>query len=320
MADDDVVVESPVKSRAQTELARPPSRFVRRDTAACQAPTASGPLGQRPPPLTNALLQPKPPVASTAVRVWASPGAEPASARHFEWLSAPAAVAAAPRPSATAVPAVTAVVRQGGLLSHGSADASVARLAPYVAAALPSLHQPRPCAPEAGPRQAGARVPLPAPLLGLDTRGPGGAAAAPEPSTDLARGTQAKKRCGIHTWLRTRAALTPTLRPLEEPHLGGDDEEPQAGPHTAAAPPAKRARAAKPAAAGVKKPRSQKGNFVRLNLGKGKGAGGRKFVNGYVQLVPRVPLTPLTRVSCRVCVLTEPRSPRGGPGSTRRAP
>ena len=215
MADDDVVVESPVKSRAPlTELARPQSRFVRRDTAACQAPTASGPVGQRPPPLTHALLQPKPPAASTAVRPWASPGAEPpASARHFDWLSAPTALAPAPRPSATAVPAVTAVVRQGGLL-HGSADASVARLAPYVAAALPSLHPPRPCAPEAGPRHAGGRGALPAPRHGLDTRGPGGAAAAPEPSADLARSTQAKKRCGLDTWLLFRAALTPNSQAL----------------------------------------------------------------------------------------------------------
>ena len=129
------------------------------------------------------------------------------------------------------------------------------------------------------------------------------------------------------TWREARrqrngAVLTPgcssaqhshqTLRPLEEPHLG---EEPQAGPHTAAAPPAKRARAAKPAAAGGKKPRSQKGNFVRLNLGKGKGrfagAGGRKFVNGCAQLVPRVPLTPLTVVTVllrvRACSATKPK-------------
>ena len=211
MADDDVVFESPVKSRAPlTELpARPQSRFVRREAAACQAPAPSGPVVQWPPPQTHPLLQPKPPAALNAVRAWASPGAEPpSSARHFDWVSAPTASAPAPRPSATAVPAATAVVRQGGLLSHGSADASVARLAPYVAAALPSLHPPRPCAPEVGPRSAGSGLPLPAPLLGSDSRGPGGAAPAPEPAADLARSTHAKKRCVLHTWLRARAALT----------------------------------------------------------------------------------------------------------------
>ena len=220
MADDDVVFESPVKSRAPlTELpARPQSRFVRREAAACQAPAPSGPVVQWPPPQTHPLLQPKPPAALNAVRAWASTGAEPpSSARHFDWVSAPTASAPAPRPSATAVPAATAVVRQGGLLSHGSAGASVARLAPYVAAALPSLHPPRPCAPEVGPRSAGSGLPLPAPLLGSDSRGPGGAAPAPEPAADLARGTHAKKRCVLHTWLRARAADTKLSGPPRSP-------------------------------------------------------------------------------------------------------
>jgi hypothetical protein len=75
----------------------------------------------------------------------------------------------------------------------------------------------------------------------------------------------------------------------DEPSATDDDDGEEDGSNPkAAAQPKKRARSTKPVSAGNasrKASRSEKGNFVRLNLGKGKrfaGAGGRKFVNGCV--------------------------------------